>query len=319
MMTSSSRRTHGPGTSGGFVFTLLAALAVVCITGLTSCSPEEPEYVLTDTGWTMITTTDASPSAVRVMHQPDNVTTVMDAYQASNGAALSGKVVKIVPFDTTLYLLVPSTKTIEVIGRTGYRRLATVTTAPHEVYDLCFANATTAYAATEDSSVSIIDITVSRLLAGRDIRVSSRATAIAALGNKVCAVCSDASRIDIIDTPTNAVVSSVVTPPVPAFVSQDVTSGTFVVACLGNGKRGGTSPKSPAHIISYSPALKTIVSDVVLSHGGLEPEEVMTRSMAVVDGGFCYVGLNSILALIDTRNSVTLGVLAPGSFSSVAS
>ncbi|MFM2133996.1 MAG: hypothetical protein RL156_1277, partial [Bacteroidota bacterium] len=34
--------------------------------------------------------------------------------------------------------------------------------------------------------------------------------------------------------------------------------------------------------------------------------------------GFCYVGLNSILSLIDTRNNTTLGVLAPGSFSLAA-
>ena len=310
--------TQGPCTQGRSFFSLLVALAVSLTLGFAACSPEEPEYVFTDTGWNMITSTAGSPGALRVVHQPDNVTTVADAFQASNGAALSGAVVKIVPFDTTLYLLIPGTKTIEVIGRTAYKRLATITTAPHEVYDLCFANATTAYAATEDSSVSIIDITVSRLLVGRDIPVSSRATAIAALGNKVCAVCTDASRIDIIDTPTNAVVSSVPTPPAPAIVSQDVTVGTFVVACLGNGKRGGSAAKSPAHIISYSPTSKSIVSDVVLSHGGIEPEEVLPRCMAVVDGGFCYVGLNSILALIDTRNNTTLGVLAPGSFSLVA-
>ncbi len=303
----------------GILFSpLLVALAVWLSVSFGACSPEEPEYVLTDTGWNMITTTNASPSALRVVHQPDNITTIADAFQSANGAALSGTVTKIVPLDTTLYLLIPGSKSIEVVGRTGYKRLATITTAPHTVSDLCFANATTAYAATEDSSVSIIDITVSRLLVGRDIPVSSRVTAIAALGNKVCAVCTDASRIDIIDTPTNSVVQSVSTPPAPAIVGQDLSSGTFVVACLGNGKRGGSEPKSPAHIISYSPSLKSIVSDVVLTHGGLEPEDVLPRSMAVVDGGFCYVGLNSILSLIDTRNNTTLGVLAPGSFSLAA-
>lgn len=286
--------------------------------GFGACSPEQPEYVLTDTGWNIITSTNTSPSALRVVHQPDNITTITDAFQSANGAALSGMVTKIIPLDTTLYLLIPGSKSIEVVGKTGYKRLATITTAPHAVSDLCFANATTAYAATEDSSVSIIDITVSRLLVGRDIPVSSRVIAIAALGNKVCAVCTDASRIDIIDTPTNSVVQSVSTPPAPAIVRQDLSSGTFVVACIGNGKRGGSEPKSPAHIISYSPSLKSIVSDVVLTHGGIEPEDVLPRCIAVVDGGFCYVGLNSILALIDTRNNTTLGVLAPGSFSLAA-
>ncbi len=296
----------------------LRACVVLSLVLLSSCSPDEVVYTNTDTGWTILATTSDNPSRLSLIHQPENSVKQTDAYAAANGRTLEGQVTKIVQFDTALYLLMPDIKKIEVVNRSSYKSIATISTAPHAVVDLCFANSTTAYSANADSTVSIIDVTVYRLLSDRDIIVPAVPTSIAAVGNQVCVCSQQSSMCSIIDTPTNTLSQSFFTPTAPTFVGSDKTTGSFVIVCLGDGKLSDLRPMSAAHLLVYSTQTRSVGTNIVITASGVATEQIKPQALAVLEGGYAYLALNDELILMDIKNRTSLGYITSGSFSAFA-
>ncbi len=295
------------------------ALGVVSLCALYACSPNEPSYTTVQSGSTLVGTTTDNPARLAVLHEPDNTVQTMDAYASANGHTLDAAVTKIVQFDSTVFLLMPSVQKIEVISRNSYKSMASISTAPHSVMDVCFANSTTAYTANADSSVSIIDMTVQRLLPSRDIAVPGVPTGIAAVGNRLCVCFQNSNACSIIATPTNSVITTFSTPAAPTFVGGDAGTGSFVICCLGDGKLGSKeSTHSPSHLIVYSTTTMNQIGDITLTSRRINPEDVQPTGMWIQNGGYAYVGLNSDLVLIDTRNMAELGTICSGSFTSFA-
>ncbi len=293
-------------------------LSLFCL-GLFACSPTENVYNNTDPGWSIIAATREQPSQLSIVHEPDNVIKVSDAYQSANNQSLPASVTRIAQFDTTLFLLMPDVKKIEVVSSTNYTHIATVSTAPHSVRDICFANATTAYTANADSSVSIIDMTVWQLIPSRDISLPAPATAITALGNRLCVICQSNNTAHIIATPTNSIEHSINTAPAPSFVGSDKAHGLFDIVCLGAGKISGSETMSEAHLQCYSISKEYVVIDMTIPHTGLDAANVNPRSLLVDEVGFCYLGLNQEICLIDAANNTILGSIGTGAFSRISS
>ncbi len=285
---------------------------------MSACGPSETQYVNVDTGWTMVGATNDNPTRLSLIHEPDNVVKQNDLYASANSTSLSSRVTKIVEFDTALYMLMPEQQQIEVISRNSYKRIATISTAPHTVVDLCFANSTTAYTANDDSTVSIIDATIYRLLPGRDIVVGERPVAIAALGNQLCVALQSSQVGVIISTSLNSITKTFSLVSEPRFVGADKTTGEFSIVCGGADSPNSAPGKSPAQLMHYNTQNGQARAGMILTNTATDERSVSVQSFFIVSGGFAYLGLNSDLVLVDTRNSSSLGAIAFGSFSAMS-
>ena len=292
----------------------IVSIVVVCIAMLFIGCPDERIIDNTNKTWFILATTNEATPKLSLIQQPANVTQTADVFSSVNGVQLSGKITKIVEFDTALYLIIPETMSIEVISRNSYKRAATINTAPHKVRDICFANSTTAYSANDDSTVSIIDVTVNLLLLNRDIAIGADATSIASLDNQICVCSRNANSISIIDSRTNKITATASTPAAPTFVASDPLNRWFDIVCIGSGKSGEGGTPSEAHLVTWDITTKNIGIDVQLNSRVLDPIDIVPKALIVTPSGIAFVPINGEVSIIDPKNSLVIGAAVTGDF-----
>lgn len=284
-----------------------------------SCQPEEQNINLTDASWRYIAANSATPSQLTVVRLPNNSVDAQDAFKNANGIALTDTIRKIVEFRENLYLLLPSAQRIEVINSKTYKSVASINTAPHSVLDICFPNGTSAYTANGDSTVSIIDLTINKMLdASRDITVGKNPVAIAAYENYICVCNQGSNTISIIrtnDVFANTVTQTLPTKPYPTFIQTNTDEKGFVIVCLGNGKTGGADQRTSAYAQFYEVAGNgSIVGEAEILETGMENRDVFPRNLTVTPSGFAYIPLGSEIAVVNIRQREYFRASAIGTF-----
>jgi hypothetical protein len=290
---------------------VIRLLLVIASYAFVSCSGEERIINDISSNWNLLVATNQTPANLAIVHQTDNVLTSNDVFSAANGAPLVGSVSKIVEFDSLLYLLMPDVKLIEVISRNTFKRVASISTVPHRVVDLCFANATTAYSANDDSTISIIDVTIYKLLLGRDIAINAPATAIAALGNQIGLLIPSRNELSILDSRSNTITRVIALAPAPAYIHPDARNMKFHIVCLGHGKSATdtVSEFSAGHLVSYDIVQKKITGDVVLTEFLNDSPSLVPHDFVVTNSGIIYVMLETEIKVFDGRILTMLGNL----------
>lgn len=301
---------------------LTFASAVFCgvlLLMLAGCSPTERVIDNTNPTYTLYAAADGGD--INTTLQPANASVAQALFRQANGESLAGTVTLIKRFrNDTLYLMIPSAKRIEVVNEKTFKRIATISTAPRTPVDMCFSNSSTAFVANNDSTVSVIDITVFRAV--RDITVGKNPVAIASVENRVCVCNRDDNTISIIQT--NGVSSYTVLQTIPAgtapsFVAPDFDKQEFVIVSRGAGKVSGSELRTPAELMYYNIKTNTLSQPVTLNQLGANPEDVDPSGLITAQGEIGFIMLDGEITVLDTRGNSFLSAIGTDGRYSLAS
>lgn len=287
-----------------------ALLAVTLL--LPSCSPDERVIDSANPSWRIIAATAGEPTALALITEPANTVSSTDAYNTANGKSLTGKVTKIAEYRDLLYLLMPETNTIEVVDVKNFKAVATVSTGQRKAIDICFANGTTAFLANDDSTVSVLDITVQRIT--QEIAVGKKPKAIAAMGNRVGVCNQQSNTISIIDTRSRTVTATIPVKHAPTFIVPDADTTEFVIVSLGEGKIETQDIFTPPYLTTLNAFTASITAEVELEEAGVDPASIIPRGLAVTPAEIAFIPLGSQIIQVDTRNHLFYSYGENGSF-----
>ena len=283
---------------------LILAISIIAMT-IAGCT--RPERIIDNSvdEWKILATTDAAPSALALLRQPDGEVTSSDVFAKTNGSPLPGKVTKIIEFRENLYLLIPSAFQIIVVNR-DYKQVASIdlSTSQRIPSDIAFGNATTAYIAHEnDTTVSVLDIV--NFTVARSITVGKRPIAIAAIGNQIFVANQASNTVSQIDTRTNTVVATHQVPTAPTFIQPNIKNGHEVlVLSLGAGKID--SEVKTAAAISFIDSARIITKvttlDDVLNGGSIDGHPV---GMAISTQDWAFIAVQNGVIRFDIRDQET--------------
>lgn len=286
---------------------LILALSVIVV-AIAGCT--RPERIIDNSvdEWKILAATDAAPSALALLRQPDGEVTSSDIFAKTNGSPLPGKVAKIIEFRENLYLLVPSTFQIIVVGK-DYKQVASVDLSASQRIpsDIAFGNATTAYVAHEnDTTVSVMDIV--NFTIARSITVGKRPIAIAAIGNQIFVANQASNTVSQIDTRTNSVVATHQVPTAPTFIQPNIKNGhEVVVLSLGAGKIDNEVKTTAALTFIDSSRIITKVTTLDdVSNGGSISGHPMGMVISTQDWAFIAVQNGVIRFDIRDKETYTL-------------
>jgi YVTN family beta-propeller protein len=291
------------------------ALALV-LTAIAGCS--RPERIIDNSQdeWKILTATDAVPSALTLIHQPDGVIISSDIFSKVNGSPLSGKISKIVEFRENLYLLIPSAFQIVVVDKDYKKRTVIDLSASGRIpTDIAFGNATTAYIAHEnDTTVSVLDITNFKI--ARSITVGNHPIAIAAIGNQIFVANQASNTVSQIDTRTNTVVATHAVAPAPTFVQPNINNGhEVIVLSLGSGKID-SDPKS-APVATFIDSARIIIQATKLDNelfGGVDANPI---GMVLSSLDWIFIPVQKGVIQLDSRDKIAANLVLEQEYSRI--
>lgn len=173
--------------------------------------------------------------------------------------------------------------------------------------DIAFANATTAYVAMKRFEV----VLVMDLLTGftpKVITVPGIASAIAAMGNQICAVFPKKNQAVLIDTRTNEITATIPTGPSPLYVAADPANEQFVIVCTGDGKINTASPSNPVMQFLRLDT-KSIIATTDISGRATNAALQRPRGLIVTANEDAFVPVQNGLVRVSTRTRSKASVI----------
>lgn len=277
---------------------------------LLSCNSQDRIIDTRDGTWRVFSATQ--DSGLSIISQPKNTLSTADAFLSVNKRKLESPITQIREFGTNLYLILSSAKKIEVINSDSYTSIGTINMASRTPIDLCFANGTTAYCANDDSTVSVIDITVFRPV--REIVVGKRPASIACIDNVVCVANQASNTVSLIRTQTNTVEKTLPAGIAPRFVISHTADKRFGVVCRGGGKFS-SGDKTPATVHTYSSqTLQSVGSPIQLVAVNIPVNDIDPTAATVTPSGLVYIPVQGEICVADVMNQVYFGSGGIGSY-----
>jgi hypothetical protein len=279
-------------------------LAVVL---LWSCSPEEPLVNSFVDEWRLVSTSGSTdlqstpvPAGVATSANPNNVD--------------FGTSPSMVRFRNNIYIFSNNRPWIVVYDAEKLIYSDTIFTFGEldGITDLCFANATTAYAVSPvNKCIGVIDLTASTVAS--TIATPGAARQIACLGNQLAATIPDSNSVIILDTRTNTIVDKIEITQTPWYIRDDAAANVFCVVSLGNGKVNREDPTTPT-ISFISPTTREVLKTLDLTIKASEGPRQFPRGLAISSSQQAYVPVQSGLLRVSTRTRSRVSSAIPDSF-----
>lgn len=261
---------------------------------LWSCSPEEPLINSFVDEWRLVST--AGNTDLQTTLVPAGVITSTNPNNVDFGTSPS-----MVRFRNSIYIFSNNRPWIVVFDAETLISTDTIFTFGQMdgITDLCFANATTAYAISPaNECIGVIDLTASAVAS--KIKTPGAARQIACLGNQLAATIPDSNSVIILDTRTNSIVDRIQIPQTPWFIRDDAVANVFCVVSLGNGKVNGEPPTTPT-ISFISPATREVLKTLDLTIKASEGPKQVPRGLVISSSQQAYVPVQSGLLRVSTR------------------
>jgi len=270
-----------------------------------ACSPEEP--IINSFNDTYRVLFAAAAPGLAISHMPDGAVVDADVYRTLTGSSLTTPYLRMVQYRNEIFCVKGEGATIDVLSQRADTLLRTIDCAPYgRVSDICFVNATTAYATHPDSNVvSVIDLTVRRAVAS--IAVGNRPVGICAVGNQVCVANQEDNTVTIIDSRTNTPTATLAVAAAPTYIGSDAERDQCVVVCLGDGKVNAL-PKTTPRMAFVNVVKKQVTNTLDLTNRPADGPNLLPGGLVVTVTGSalvpCQQGLLRVLT--STRNKVSL-------------
>jgi len=295
------------------IITLSITFAFALLLG---CS--RPNRIIDNTQdeWKILAATDATPSSLTLIHQPDNVITSSDVFLSVNGSPLPGKVSKIVEFREYLYVLVPSAHQIIVVDKSyKIHTVVDLSTTQKIPTDIAFGNATTGYIAHEnDTTVSVIDITNFKI--ARSITVGRHPIAIAGVGNQIFVANQASNTVSQIDTRTNTVVATHDVATAPTFIQTNTKNGReVIVLSLGAGKLDSEPKTVP--VVTFIDSSRIITHITQLDNelfGGADAKPI---GIALSSLDWIFIPVQKGIIRLDARSKIDATLFIEKEYSTI--
>lgn len=294
-------------------FTLGITLLIAVLAG---CS--RPNRIIDNTQdeWKILAATDAAPSALTLLHQPDNAVTSSDIFMNVNGSPLPGKVTKIIEFREYLYLLIPSAYQIIVIDK-NYKIHTVVDLSSSQKIptDIAFGNATTGYIAHEnDTTVSVIDIT--NFIIARSIRVGNHPIAIAGIGNQIFVANQASNTVSQIDTRTNTVVATHAVTVAPTYIQPNSKNGhEVIVLSLGAGKLDGEPKTAP--VVTFIDSARVVTAITPLDNELFGGADAKPTGIALTSLDWVFIPVQKGIIRLDARSKTDATLFLDKEYSNI--
>jgi YVTN family beta-propeller protein len=282
----------------------LLALAALCLP-LASCSPDEP--LINSFNDTYRVLFAAAEPGLSVAQMPSTNIVDADLYRTLSGASQTTPYVRMVQYRDEIFCVKREGSTIDVLSQRADTLLRTIDCSPYgRMTDICFVNATTAYATHPDSNVvSVIDLTVDRAV--MSIKVGATPIGICSVGNQVCVANQADNTVTIIDSRTNTPTATLNVSAAPTYMGGDAERDQCVVVCLGEGKVD-TKPKTTPRMAFVNVVKKQVTTTLDLTNRPADGPNLLPGGLVVTVTGSalvpCQQGLLRVLT--STRNKVSL-------------
>jgi len=284
-----------------------AIVLVLAAIGLTmaACTPDEPLINSFNDNYRVLFA--ATEPALAVSLMPGATVVDADLYRTLTGVSQTNPYVRMVQYRNEIFCLQRDGSTIDVLSQRADTLLRTIDCAPYgRMTDICFVNATTAYAAHPDSNVvSVIDLTVNRAVTS--IAVGKTPIGICSVGNQVCVANQADNTVTIIDSRTNMRTATLNVPAAPTYMGGDAERDQCVVVCLGEGKVDAL-PKTTPKMSFVNVVKKQVTNTLDVTNRPADGPNLLPGGLAVTATGSalvpCQQGLFRVLT--STRNKVSL-------------
>jgi hypothetical protein len=184
------------------------------------------------------------------------------------------------------------------------------------ITDLCFANATTAYAVSSTNKcIGVIDLTTSTVAS--TIKTPGAARQIACLGNQIAATVPDSNVVIILDSRTNTIVDNLTVHDAPWYIRDDAAANVFCVVSLGSGKVDRDSATTPK-ISFISPTTREVLKALDLTVKVSEGPKQFPRGLIVSSSQQAYVPVQAGLLRVSTRTRSRVSSAVVDSFDVVS-
>lgn len=287
---------------------ILTAAAMLFMAG---CAPEEPLINSFVDEWRLLATSGGTDLHVRVV--PDGAGSDVNPNSVDFGTSPS-----MMQFRNNVYIYSESRPWIVVFDAERLVYVDTIFTFQvlDGIADLCFANATTAYATSPKSGcIGVIDLTTSTV--AKTIVTPGAPRQIACLGNQMLATIPDSNVSVVIDTRTNEIEDRLAMATRPWFVREDAVANVFCVVSLGAGKVENSEQTTPS-ISFVSPSTREVLKTLDLTVKASDGPRQVPRGLAITATQNAFVPVQSGLLRVSTRTRSRVSSAQTDSFDIVA-
>lgn len=184
------------------------------------------------------------------------------------------------------------------------------------IADLCFANATTAYATSPaNKCIGVIDLTASKVASL--ITTQGAPRQIACLGNQICATIPDSNVAIIIDSRSNTIVDKISVGEKPWFVRDDPSANVFCIVSLGAGKVDASQQTTPT-VSFLSPTTREILKSLDVTIKVSDGPKQFPRGLAITSTQYAYIPVQSGLLRVSTKTRSRVSSVQTDSFDIVS-
>lgn len=290
---------------------LLRYALVLALITLWSCSPEEPLINSFVDKWRLLSTTGKQNLVVASI--PEGTSSNVNPNNVDFGSSPS-----MVRFRNNIYIFSNNRPWIIVYDAEKLIYTDTIFTFGQldGITDLCFANATTAYAVSPvNKCIGVVDLTASAVAS--TIPTPGAARQIACLGNQLAATIPDSNAVIILDTRTNTIVDKIEITQSPWYIRDDAAANVFCVVSLGNGKVNREAPTTPT-ISFISPTTRDVLKTLDLTIKVTDGPKQFPRGLAISSSQQAYVPVQSGLLRVSTRTRSRVSSAIADSFDIVS-
>lgn len=288
-----------------------AFMTTLTLLFVTGCAPDEPLINSFVDEWRLISTSGSKDLTVRVV--PSGAATSVNPNDVDFGTTPS-----MVQFRSNIYIYSESRPWIVVYDAEKLVYVDTIFTFQvlDGIADLCFANATTAYATSpKNECIGVIDLTASTVAS--IIKTPGAPRQIACLGNQMLATIPDSNAAIILDTRTNTIEDRLEMTTRPWYVREDAVANVFCVVSLGSGKVDNTEQTTPT-ISFVSPSTRQVLKTLDLTIKVSDGPRQFPRGLVVSATQNAFVPVQSGLLRVNTRTRSRVSSAQTDSFDIVA-
>lgn len=271
------------------------------------CSPEEPIINTFVDEWRLVAARGQTEITSTVV--PNGESSSINPSGVDLGSSPS-----MIQFRNSIYIFTPNRPWIIVYDVEKLIYTDTIFTFGQldGVTDMCFANATTAYAVSPlNNCIGIIDLTASKVAAV--ITMPGSPQQIACLGNQIVATIPDSNSVVVIDSRTNGIEDRIQVGQRPWYVREDAVANVFCIVSLGQGKVDQLDPTTPT-ISFLSPTTREILKTLDLTVKASEGPKQLPRGLAVSATQNAFVPVQSGLLRVSTRTRSRVSSVQSDSF-----
>lgn len=287
------------------------SLIILLVAFATGCSPDEPIVNSFVDEWRLVAVNSNKEMSATVV--PNGETASVNPGNVDFGDNPS-----MVRFRENIYIFSSNRPWIVVYDAEKLVYTDTIFTTQQldGIADLCFANATTAYATSPTNEcIGVIDITASKVAS--IIKTQGAPRQIACLGNQICATIPDSNVAIIIDSRSNSIVDRISVGVQPWFVRDDPGANVFCIVSLGGGKVD-SSPLSTPTISFLSPTTREILKSLDVTVKVSDGPKQFPRGLAISATQFAYIPVQVGLLRVSTKTRSRVSSVQTDSFDIVS-